>query len=126
MKEQISQNEIDFLLFILASEESMLVELHWEFEKWGCEESDVIASLSRHIRNGSLLVSKPIGCSFSDLTVQSALNFTQSWASLNTTEHILFITENGEKQWQEDDFGITTKRARYLMFSNQGKTTRVQ
>ncbi|RBP44830.1 hypothetical protein DFR28_1235, partial [Arenicella xantha] len=39
MKEDILQNKIEFLIFTLAYEESMLVELHWEFAKWGCEKA---------------------------------------------------------------------------------------
>ena len=124
MKEQISQNEIDFLLFTLASEESILVELHWEFEKWGCEKNDVTTSLSKHIKNGFLLISKPNVESFYDLSIESSLEFASNWEKLNTNEYILFLTENGEKQWEKDDFGITTKRAKRLMFSNQAKIAR--
>ena len=126
MKESIAQNEIEFLLFTLASEESILVELHWEFEKWVCEKTDIISSLSKNIETGSLLISKRTVESFSDLSIELSLEFASSWEKLNTKEYILFLTESGEKQWEEGNFGITRKRAKHLVFSNQDIITRVQ
>lgn len=126
MKESISLNEIEFLLFTLASEESILVELHWEFEKWGCVKTDVIFSLSKNIEAGNLLISKPTGESFTDLSIDLSVALVSNWEKLDTNDYILLLTNNGEKRWEQDDFGIATKRAQHLMFSNQTKIARVQ
>ena len=85
-KEQISQNEIDFLPFLLASEGPTLGELNWEFEKWGCEKSVVMVSLSKHIEKGGLLISKLNGKLFSDLSVNSSLELASDLWKLNTNK----------------------------------------
>ena len=126
MKEKITPNEIEFLLVTAASEDSLLVEIHWGFEKWDCEQSDVLIVLSNLIRRGYVLVSKPDGNEFSDLASEPSLEFAKAWKNLDTKEFIIFLTEDGEQYWNKEDFGITTKRARYLMFSNQVKLTRVK
>ena len=119
MKEIITSNEIEFLLVTAASEDSVLIEINQEFEKWSCNQTDVLIVLSNLIQSGYILVSKLNGSEFKDLSVKSSLEFTQDRTKLDTNEFILFLTDTGEKYWNKEDFGITTKRAKYLMFSNQ-------
>ncbi|MGI1679261.1 MAG: hypothetical protein K6L75_11045 [Cellvibrionaceae bacterium] len=124
--ESISSNDIQFLVALNASEESRLQELYYEFEKWSCDKVLVLDKLRELIQDGTMLISKPVNDTFSDLTEKQSLAAVQKWEQLNTTELMLYLTEAGFARWESDDWGISTKRARHLMYSNNGKVTRVR
>ena len=72
--------------------------------------------LLKNIEAGNLLISKPTGESFSDLSIDLSVALVSNWKKLDTNDYILLLTNNGEKRWEQDDFGIATKRAQHLMF----------
>tara|TARA_B100000446_G_scaffold39961_1_gene35605 strand:+ start:7472 stop:7855 length:384 start_codon:yes stop_codon:yes gene_type:complete len=124
--ESISHQDIHFLIALSASEESILQEIVWEFERWECQKEDVLVILNSLVKDGTVLLCKPIANSdFLDLTKEETLQAISTWDGLFRKDLMLFLTESGEKRWEVDDWGISTKRARHLMFSNSGNITRI-
>ena len=54
-----------------------------------------------------------------------SLKVVSSWSDLNSRSYVLYMTDKGFELWENDDWGITTPRARHLMFSNSGNVVRV-
>jgi hypothetical protein len=123
--ESISENDARYLLAAYASEESPLIELVWEFEKWDCNTDTVLKLLRQLIEDEVVGVTKPIGDEFYDLKLGESLKVVRSWSDLNSREFILYMTDKGFELWDNDDWGITTSRAKHLMFSNSGNVVRV-
>ncbi len=117
--EAIIKNDIFFLVALNASEESSIIQLQEDLYRWTFNESDVEEVISTLIEEGVLLFSEYSMDNFGDYTAKNSLQVAQKWKSLESNSLILFLTEKGWSRWDEDDWGITTKRARYLMFSNQ-------
>jgi len=124
--ESISQQDIQFLVALMASEESILNEIVWEFEKWDCQKEDVLSIFKDLVQNGTILLYEPVGGDCSDLTKEEALEAIGTWNDLSRKDLFLFLTDSGEKRWEMDDWGISTERARHLMFSSSGSITRVK
>ena len=121
--ESISEQDINYLIALTASEESKLIEIQWEFEKWDCDKEVVLALLKKLIADATILLSKPVGDTFNDLDKEQSLSVCETWKSLQRNDLILFFTNLGDDRWKTDDWGITTKRARHLMFSNINRGT---
>jgi hypothetical protein len=119
--ESISEQDISYLIALTASEESKLIEIQWEFEKWECDKTLVLERLKQLIVDGTILLSKPVGDSFNDLNKEQSLLACAAWKSLQRNDLILFLTSYGNKRWETDDWSITTTRAKHLMFSNQNR-----
>jgi len=123
--EAISENDTRYLLAAYASEESPLIELIWEFEKWDCEKDTILQLLGNLLEDAIVGVTKLNSDKFVDLDSDDSLKFVRTWEDLNDRNHILYMTEKGFKLWDNDDWGITTDRARHLMLSNSGNVVRV-
>jgi hypothetical protein len=117
--EAISDQDISYLIALAASEESKLIEIQWEFAKWDCDKNIVLVLLRSLINDGTILLSKPDGEKFNDLDKEKALLVCATWDSLQRKDLILFLTSVGDERWEKDDWDITTKRAKHLMFNNQ-------
>ncbi|WP_444926779.1 hypothetical protein ACJJI4_01270 [Microbulbifer sp. TRSA002] len=124
--EIITEQDAFFLVALSASEESSLIELRWEFEKWDHSSIEVTTIIESLIKDGTILLSEREGESFSDYSVNDSLAIAVTWSKSESWNIILFLTEAGDQRWKTDDWGITTKRAKHLMFSNKGSVTRVQ
>ncbi|WP_445364949.1 hypothetical protein ACJJJB_11530 [Microbulbifer sp. ANSA001] len=122
----ITEQDAYFLVALNASEESSLIELKWEFEKWDHGSIDVTNIIESLINDGTILLSERDGDSFSDYSISGALVKAETWSNSESWSTILFLTEAGDRRWEIDDWGITTKRAKHLLFSNKGSVTRVQ
>ena len=117
--EAINKNDIYFLVALNASEESSIVQLQEDLCRWAYEESDVLEVLSSLVKEGILLFSEYSMDNCEDYTAKESLQFAQEWNAIKSNSLVLFLTDKGLSRWGEDDWGITIKRARYLMFSNQ-------
>ena len=117
--ESISEQDISYLIALTASEESKLIEIQWEFEKWDCDKVFVLTLLKKLIVDGTILLSKTVSDKLNDLDKEQSLVVCATWESLQRNDLILFFTKSGNERWETDDWGITTKRAKHLMFSNQ-------
>lgn len=115
--ESISKQDISYLIAVNASEQSRLNEIVIEFEKWECKQEDCLKILQDLICDGTIELTRPVGDSFEDLGKEKSLSKVKTWNMLKTCEFIMFLTEKGEKRWESDDWGITEKRARHLLFS---------
>ncbi len=118
--EDLTKHEIQYLIALSASEEAMLIEIIWEFKKWACEQEEVLENLSGLIKDNTILIYKHEGKEVLDLSREQSLNLVSEWIGLERRDHMLYLTDEGEKRWEVDDWGITTKRVRHLMFSNSG------
>jgi hypothetical protein len=124
--EKISEQDIQFLIALAASEEAMLVEIVWEFEKWECGNEVVLKLLSGLIEDETILIYRHEAGETFDYSKSESLSLVSDWSSLDRKDHMLYLTDKGGKRWEMDDWGITTKRARHLMFTNNGKVSRVK
>jgi len=124
--ESISDQDIQYLIAVLASEESMLIDIVLEFEKWDCNDISVLCILKGLIEDDIILVSKYSGKEFEVLTKEDAVISVSSWDKLRCKDLMLYLTKYGESRWDHDDWGISTERAHHLMFSNNGTISRVR
>ncbi len=124
--ETISENEAIFLVAMNASEDSSLMELRWELENWTCEGFNVTNVIKSLINDGTILLSERQEEGFINYTLEESLMLSELWASSESWNTILYLTEGGYRRWKTYDWGITTKRARHLMYSNQGSIRRVR
>ncbi|MGJ8663110.1 MAG: hypothetical protein ACSHWU_05630 [Marinicella sp.] len=123
--EELAANELQFLVALLASEESEVNELKTEFDARGVEGERVQVVLSGLISDGTIGVTKYHNEEFHDYEKSKSLSLVENWKDFVLTQLQIFLTDEGYKRWETDDWGITTKRARSLMFSNQGNSIRV-
>lgn len=123
--ESIAENDARYLLAAYASEESPLIELIWEFDKWDCNNNTVLNLLRKLIEDNIVGVTIPKGDDFTDLDLNESLKVVSSWDDLKTRKYVLYMTDKGFELWDNDDWGISTPRAKHLMFSNSGNVVRV-
>jgi hypothetical protein len=123
--EELTSNDVHFLVALLASEEAQVSELKSDFEQWNIEKiqvQDVLVELVSDGTVGVTILEKEV---FNDLDKNESLNLIKGWEHFIHSSYQLFLTDYGYKRWETDDWGITTKRAKHLMFSNQGSSIRV-
>ena len=123
--ENLDSNDISFLVALLASEESNVNGLKNELEPWGCNQNQVLPILTSLISDGTIGVTKSDNDEFIDFETKKSLNLLNNWQEFIHSEYQLYLTDEGYKRWDTDDWGITTKRAQYLMFSNKGSNIRI-
>lgn len=123
--DQLTSNDIHFLVALHASEESAVHELKTEFAARGVEQENVQSILRGLIVDGTISVTKLQGEIFHDFKKDESLKLIENWNSFIQTKLQIFLTDEGYQRWDVDDWGITTERARYLMFSDQGQVTHV-
>ena len=71
--ETITEKEIEFLLFVNASEESYLQEITLDFERWDCDKSIVVEKLSNLIRQELVGLGELTSKDFVDMEKDKAL-----------------------------------------------------
>jgi hypothetical protein len=117
--ERVAESEVRFLLALNASEESALAELKADLLRWNCTGIDVTALLLALIHDGTVLLMERQLDSITHYAAQESVALAAGWATSASRSTCLFLTESGWKRWRTDDWGITTERAQYLMFSQQ-------
>jgi hypothetical protein len=118
--ESLSTQDIHYLMALNASEESDLIEVARDFERWVCEKSEVLSILRGLIEDDTILVSKLVDMELEDLEKPEALALTNAWDRIRRNDLVLCLSESGIKRWETYDWGITRERARYLMLGQQG------
>ncbi len=117
--EKITKQDAFFLIALNASEESSIVELKRDFLKWEHDSIDVAEAISVLIEDGTILFAEREGDLYKDYSIPESIEIAESWESNESWNTVLFLTESGESRWKTDDWGISTDRARHLMFSKQ-------
>ena len=123
--EELVSADIHFLVALLASEEAQVTELKSDFAQWQVADTqvqDVLAGLVNDGTIGVTILEKEV---FNDLDTNESIALIKQWEFFVQSPYQLFLTDNGYQRWDKDDWGITTKRAQHLMFSNQGSSIRV-
>lgn len=123
--EKLTLNDTHFLVALLASEEAPVSELCSDFQHWGVASAQVQEVLVDLVTDGTAGITKPEGEEFHDFEKMASLELIRDWDSFVRSPYQLFLTDSGYRRWETDDWGISTERARYLMFSNQGSSIRV-
>jgi hypothetical protein len=123
--EELASNELHFLVALIASEESDVHELKTEFDAWGVECDIVQVVLKGLVTDGTIGVTKYQNEEYHDYEKSESLNLIKDWKCFVNTQLQIFLTDQGYQRWETDDWGITSKRAKYLMFSNRGSSIRV-
>ena len=123
--EQLTLNDIQFLVALLASEESPVLELKTDLEAWNVDAKAVQGVLAGLVQDGTIGVNL-LGCDvFSDFSLDEAMTLIKDWENFVGSPFQLFLTDLGYKRWDTDDWSISIKRANFLMFSNKGNSVRV-
>lgn len=117
----ITEKEIEFLLFVNASEESYLKDVTCDFERFNCDKSVIIEKLRYFIRQELFCLGKRSLKDFVDLEKDNALETIKTWEFMQSSLLILFLTDKGCERWNSDtyDWGITPEREEQLVFSNK-------
>lgn len=123
--QELASNEIQFLVALLASEESEVHELKTEFDARYVNSEIVQVVLKGLISDGAISVTKYQGEECHDFDRSDSLNLIKDWGHFIKSQFQIFLTDDGYRRWETDGWGITTNRARQLMFANVGSSTRV-
>ncbi len=123
--EELASNEIQFLVALLASEESEVHELKTELDARYVNSDIVQVVLKGLISDGTIGVTKYQSEEYHDFDRNDSLNLIKDWDHFVKSPFQIFLTDDGYKRWETDDWGITTNRARQLMYANVGNSTRV-
>ena len=116
--EEITEKEIEFLLFVNASEESYLKDVASDIGKWNCDKTVVVEIIKELVLQDFLDLGKFTLEDSVDLQKEKALETITSWENMQTSMLILFLKEKGMERWNSDtfDWGITEERKEYLVF----------
>lgn len=114
--ESLSALDITYLVALNASEESILNEFVWEFEKWKYDKAVVLRIIKELIEDDTILLAQLSDDMLEDLSKQDSLSHVISWEGLLRNDLILCLTESGETRWEANNWGISAKRADDLMF----------
>ena len=119
--ETITKKEIEFLLFVNASEKSYLKDVTIDIGRWNCDKSAVVEILRELIQQELIGLGKLTLKDFVDLQKEKALETIIAWEYIQSSMLILFLTENGWERWNSDtyDWEITPEREKYLVFTNK-------
>jgi len=119
--ETVTEKEIEFLLFVNASEESYLKELTVDIGRWNCNKSVVVEMLRNLVQQELVGLGKLNLKDFVDLQKEEALESITSWECMQTSMLTLFLTENGWERWNSDtyDWGISPEKEEHLVFYNK-------
>ncbi len=117
----INEKEIEFLLFVNASEESYLEEITLDFERWDCDKSLVVEKLSYLIRQELFGLGELTSKYFADMEKDKAMETITTRDFVQSSRLILFLTDKGWERWNSDtyDWGISPEREEQLVFSNK-------
>ena len=124
--ETITEQDVYFLVALNASEESSVVELKWDFDKWDYGSIDIRTIIKSLISDGTILMSERENDSYKDYSITESCEIAEIWNKTESMNTIIFLTEAGESRWKTDDWGITPERAKCLMFSKQGSDSGIQ
>lgn len=116
--EKITEKEIEFLLFVSASEESFLKSVTLDLERWGCDKSVVVEKLKYLIQQELFGLAKVTLKDFVDLEKNKALETINKWEFMQSSVLILFLTKNGWERWNSNtyDWGIPPERKKNLFW----------
>jgi hypothetical protein len=119
----ITKKEIEFLLYVNASEESYLKDVTLDIGSWNCDKSIVIEILRDLIHQELIGLGRLILKDFVDLQKEMALEIITSWEIMQSSMLILFLTESGWERYNSNtyDWGISPEREKQLVFSNKGR-----
>jgi len=114
----ITKREIEYLLFLNASEEEFLKNVSSEISNWDCDKSVVVEMLRDLVQNEFLGLGRLNYKEFVDLKKKEALKTITSWEIMQSSLLILYLTDRGWKRWESNyDWEITLERKKQLVFS---------
>lgn len=116
--EELTLNEIQFLVALFASEEANVQELEAGMLRRNVQPSLAQNTLKGLIEDGTVGITRLVGEEFHDFEKDDSLTVICNWKEFGQLPLQLFLTDTGYKRWEVDDWGITTSRARQLVFSN--------
>ena len=119
--DKITKREIEFLLFVNASEETYLKDITLDIGSWDCDKSIVVEKLSYLIRQELVGLGELTSKDFVDMEKDKALETITTWEFIQSSMLILFLTDKGWERWNSDtyDWGISQEREKHLVFSNK-------
>lgn len=116
---ELSSGDLQFLLAAYASEESPLSDIVSCLSVWDYEKEDAITTMLDFLRLEELGVAKIEASEILDLEHENALAEIKAlYEQTNRVSPIAFLTDKGWNRYEVDDWGISTKRARFLLFSD--------
>ena len=124
--EELTLNEVHFLIALLASEEAPVQELETNLAQRHVKSNTIQNVLKSLIEDGTVGVTKLVNQAFYDYQKEESLLIICNWKLFIESPFQLFLTDAGYKRWEIDDWGITTIRAQELMFSSGGSNISVQ
>ena len=122
---ELSESDINFLVALHASEEAGIQELFTVLQDWKVPYDRTWLKLGEFYNDGLIIFFARIG------RPESLVDFTSEETSEFLTRRVipqhwytpcLGLTDKGWTRWQVDDWGVTTKRARFLTFTNSAKS----
>ena len=122
---ELTLNDLHFLVALLASEEAPVAELKSEFDAWGVKAELIQEVLEGLMNDGTIGITNLVEKEFKDFSLEEGLVLTRNWLKFVASPYQLFLTDSGFSRWDVDDWGITIRRAKFLVFSNKGSSVRV-
>jgi hypothetical protein len=121
---KLSAGDLQFLLATYASEESPLSEFVSCLSVWEYPKEDAVSSLLDFLRLDELGIAKLVGRETLDLDANSAAAEIRAlYEQTDFVSPVAFLTDKGWKRYEVEDWGISTKRAKFLLFSDHANQT---
>ena len=119
--ETITKKEIEFLLFVNASEESYLKEVTLDIGSWNCDKSIVVELLRDLILKELIGLGRLTLKDFVNMKKEEAIKTISTWEDIQTSMLTLYLTANGWERWNSEtyDWGISPEREKHLVFFNK-------
>ena len=121
----LTKNELSFLVTLNASEEASITELLSELEDWTTQPHQLKEVLREFVVAKEIGLSRRTSSGCENLTAVETDELLATFTTVDDPDYFLFLTAAGFSRWEIEDWGITTKRSRFLMFASDPHGVRV-
>ncbi|MDO6420855.1 hypothetical protein [Saccharophagus degradans] len=117
--EELNSCEIYYLVALLASEEAPVIELKTQFSFAAVCDESIQRVLTELVSDGTVGIMASSLNGTKELSIDASLCLIENWQVFIYLSYRLFLTEAGLFRWETDDWGVSEKRASYLVFSSR-------
>ncbi|MCH8141448.1 MAG: hypothetical protein IH908_07620 [Proteobacteria bacterium] len=121
----LTKNELSFLVNLNASEEAGITELLSELEDWTIQPHQLKEVLREFVLAKEIGLSRRTSSGFENLNADETDELLATFTTVDDPGYFLFLTAAGFSRWEIEDWGITAKRSRFLMFASDPRSVRV-
>ncbi len=113
----LTKKELSFLLALNASERASIRDLLAELEDWDFQPHQLEESLRDFVAAKEISLSRQTSSDFRALTTEETNELLDTFATVDDSDYFRSLTEAGFSKWELEDWDITPRRVRSIMFA---------